>query len=145
LLIGIGLDQARIDREAFATHKAGRNARLDDPLEQPAKNIPFTKTFVPGARECRMIRDRILDTEPAEPTIGKVHLNFTADQPLRTDRKDISHDQHPDHQFRIDRWTTHERIVRCKFLAKPGQIESRIDLPHQMIFRNRVAQVKLVE
>jgi hypothetical protein len=47
------------------------------------------------------------------------------------DRKDIPHDQHPDHQFRIDRWTTHQRIMRCKFAAKPGKIESSVDLPHQ--------------
>src|SRR4029453_15698828 len=53
--------------------------------------------------------------------------------------------QHPDHQLRIDRRTTHRRIMRCKFAPKPGQIESSIDLPHQMIFGNRVAEMKLVE
>jgi hypothetical protein len=31
-----------------------------------------------------MIRDGILDTEPAEPAIGEVHLDFAADQALRT-------------------------------------------------------------
>src|SRR6266480_2859673 len=72
-------------------------------------------------------------------------LHFTTDQPFRTNRKDISHDQHPDHQLRIDRWTTHQRIMRCKFAAKPGQIESSVDLPHQMIFGDRVAKMKLVE
>ena len=41
--------------------------------------------------------------------------------------------------------TTHRRIVRCWFIAKPGQIESNIDLPHQVILRNRVAKTKLVE
>ena len=92
-----------------------------------------------------MIRDSILDTELAEPAIGEVHLHFTADQSLRADRKDIPHDQHPDHQFRIDRRATHGRIMRCKFAAKPGQIESSVDLPHQMIFGNRVAKMKLVE
>jgi hypothetical protein len=35
--------------------------------------------------------------------------------------------------------------MRCKFVVKPGQIESRIDLPHQMIFGDRVARTKLVE
>ena len=35
--------------------------------------------------------------------------------------------------------------MRCQFAAKPGQIESSIDLPHQMIFRYRVAKMKLVE
>src|SRR5712664_4417098 len=92
-----------------------------------------------------MIRDSILDTQLAEPTIGEVHLHFTADQPLRADRKHISHDQHPDHQLWIDGRATHRRIMRCKFAAKPGQIESSIDLPYQMIFRNRVAKTKLVE
>ena len=36
-------------------------------------------------------------------------------------------------------------IVRCKFAAKPGKIESSIDLPHQVILRHRVAKLKLVE
>jgi hypothetical protein len=31
--------------------------------------------------------------------------------------------------------------MRCKFVAKPGQIESSIDLPHQVIFGNRVAKM----
>src|SRR5260370_16499616 len=35
--------------------------------------------------------------------------------------------------------------MRWKFGAKPGKIESSIDLPHQMIFGNRVAEMKLVE
>src|SRR5207244_10195937 len=53
--------------------------------------------------------------------------------------------QHPDHQFWIDRRAAHRRIVRCKFAAKPGQIESRIDLPHQVILRDSVVELKLVE
>src|SRR2546421_4703222 len=75
-----------------------------------------------------MIWDLILNAELAEPAIREVHLNFATDQPLRADRKDISHDQHPDHQFRIDRRPTHGRIMRCKFAAEPGKIESSIDI-----------------
>jgi 2-succinyl-5-enolpyruvyl-6-hydroxy-3-cyclohexene-1-carboxylate synthase len=113
LLIGIGRNQAPINGKAFATNQTGRDARLDDPLEHPTKNISLAEALVAGARKCRMIGDSVLNTELAEPAIGEVHLNFTTDQPLRTDRKDISHDQHPDHQFRIDRRTTHRRIMRC--------------------------------
>jgi hypothetical protein len=54
-----------------------------------------------------MIRNSVLDTELAEPTIGEVHLHFTADQSFRADRKDIPYDQHPDHQLRIDRRAAH--------------------------------------
>ena len=92
-----------------------------------------------------MIRDSILDAELAEPAIGEVHLHFTADQPLGADRKHIPYDQHPDHQFRINRGPAHRRIVRRKFAAEPGQIERRVDLPHQMIFGDRIAKLKLVE
>ena len=144
-MLASACNQARIDGKAFATNQTGRNARLDDPFEHAAENISLAEALVAGARERRMIRDSVLDTELAEPAIGEVHLHFTADQPLRADRKDIPHDQHPDHQFRIDRRATHGRIMRCKFAAKPGQIESSIDLPHQMIFGNRVAKMKLVE
>src|SRR6266513_2615282 len=92
-----------------------------------------------------MIWDSVLNAELAEPAIREVHLNFATDQPLRADREDISHDQHPDHQFRIDRRPTYGRIMRCKFAAEPGKIESSIDLPYQMIFRDCVIELKLVE
>ena len=35
--------------------------------------------------------------------------------------------------------------MRRKLAAKPRQIESSVDLPYQMILRNRVAKTKLVE
>jgi len=35
--------------------------------------------------------------------------------------------------------------VGCKFAAKPGQIESGIDLSRQVIFGNGMAEMKLVE
>src|SRR5271169_5821706 len=92
-----------------------------------------------------MIRDRVLDAEPAEPAIGEVHLHFTADQPLRPDRKHIPHDQHPDHQLRIDRRATYGRVVRCKFAAKPEKLESSVDLPDEVIVRHRIFKVELVE
>src|SRR5215212_294375 len=92
-----------------------------------------------------MIWDSVLNAELAEPAIREVHLNFATDQPLRADREDISHDQHPDHQFRIDRRPTRGRIMRRKFAAEPGKIESSIDLPYQMIFRDCVIELKLVE
>jgi len=53
-----------------------------------------------------MIRKSILDTELAEPATGEVQLHFTTDQSFRADRQDITYDQHPDHQFRIDRRAT---------------------------------------
>jgi hypothetical protein len=42
------------------------------------------------------------------------------DKSTAPDRKDIPHDEHPDHQPRINRRTIRGRIMRCKFAAKPG-------------------------
>jgi hypothetical protein len=101
-------------------NQTGCDAGLDNLFEHAAKNLSLTEAFVAGARKRRMIRDSVLDAKLAEPAIGEVHLNFTADQPFRADRKDIPHDQHPDHQLRIDRRATHRRIMRCKLAAKSG-------------------------
>src|ERR1700745_1842074 len=35
--------------------------------------------------------------------------------------------------------------MRGNFVAKPGKIESGVDLPYQMSFGNRLAKMKLVE
>jgi hypothetical protein len=37
-----------------------------------------------------MIRDRVLDTEFAEPPIGEVHLHFTTDQSLRSELPELT-------------------------------------------------------
>src|SRR3982074_688406 len=134
LLVGVCLDQARIDCKAFTANKTSRNAPLDNTLEHATEYFSLAESLVAGARKCRMIRDSILDTELAEPTIGEVHLHFTTDQPLRTDRKDISHDKHPDHQLRINRRTTHGRIMRCKFAAKvrAGREQHRSSAPDDL-------------
>jgi hypothetical protein len=53
LLVGIGRNEARINCKAFTTKQIGRNARLDDPLEDATKNISLAKTLVAGTRACR--------------------------------------------------------------------------------------------
>src|SRR4051794_6275413 len=63
LLVGISLDQARIDCEAIAANQTGRNARLHNPLEHVAKYISLAEALVARARARRMIRDRVLDPE----------------------------------------------------------------------------------
>src|SRR6478752_3420141 len=92
-------------------------------------------------------RPQCTPRRPVRTSGGKhrLHLHFTTDQSFRADRKDITYDQHPDHQFRINRRATHGRIMGCKFAAEPGQIESSVDLPHHVIFGNGIAKTKLVE
>ena len=49
MLVGIGLDEARIDRKALTTDEAGSDRRPDDTLEHTAENIAVAKALVARA------------------------------------------------------------------------------------------------
>src|ERR1700686_3662662 len=98
MLVGVSLDQARINSKAFTTNEVGRDTGLDDALEEPAKDTTVAEPFVARSRKCRMIRDLMFYAELAKPAIGKVHLHLATQPPLGTQAKDIADDQHPDHQ-----------------------------------------------
>src|SRR5262245_8757257 len=90
----------------------------------------------------RVIRDLVFNREPTKPAIGKVHSHSTAQRPLRSDRKHVADDEHPDHQHWIDRWPTEPRIIRCQLGMHPTQIKNRSDLTDRMIVRHRLLETK---
>lgn len=49
LPVGVGLDQARIDGEAFAPDQAGSQARFNDALEDSAEEAALTEPLITGA------------------------------------------------------------------------------------------------
>src|SRR4029077_19351115 len=51
LLIGVGLDQARIDGKTFAPNQTSHEACFDDPLEHATKNISLAEALIAGTRE----------------------------------------------------------------------------------------------
>ena len=66
LLVGVGHDQAGIDREPLAADQASRDACLHHTLEHVPEDIAVPEALVPGARERRMARDLVLDAQAAE-------------------------------------------------------------------------------
>src|SRR5262247_2610537 len=92
-----------------------------------------------------MIRDLVLDAQTTEPAVRQVDLNLPAEQPLRTDGKNVADDEHPDHQHRVNRRAAARRVVRCKFSTHPGQIEHGGDLAHKVIAWYHLVEPKLVE
>ena len=102
-LVGVGCDQARIDRETDAADEMSFDAGSNDALEHLAENVVLAEALVAGAREGGVIGNLVFDTETAEPTVGKVELNFAAERAFRANGKDITDDKHPEHEFRIDR------------------------------------------
>src|SRR5580704_5875213 len=92
-----------------------------------------------------MVGYPILDAELAKPPIGQIDLHLGAQPPLRADRKHVAHNQHPDHQHRIDRGPTGVRIVRRKLLVHPIKIEHASDLPDQMIGRYHLVEIERIK
>src|SRR6202789_3338371 len=145
LLVYISLDQARIDRDRFAPNQPDRNAHRNDSLKDPTQGVTLPEAFVPRTTEYRVIGDPVLNAELAEPPVGQVDLDFSAQPALRAERKHIANDQHPDHQHRINRGPTRVRVIRRQFFVHPTQIEKTVDLPHQMIGRNHLVEIKQIE
>ena len=100
---------------------------------------------MPGTAEYRMVRDLVLDVQAAEPPIRKVHLHLGAEPALRAEREHVADNQHPDHQLRIDRGPAGVGVIRLQLLVHPAEVENAVDPAHQMISRNHIVEMKLVE
>ena len=102
-LVDVRLDQAGVDRERLAADQTDRNAGGHHALEHASEHLALAEALVPGAREDRVVRDLVLDTQTTEPAVRQIDLNLGTDPSLRPDRKHVADEQHSDHQFRIDR------------------------------------------
>ena len=92
-----------------------------------------------------MIGNRAVQIEPTKPAIGEVEMHFLAETPLRTDAHAIADDQHPDHQFRIDRRPTHRAVERLQILADAVKIDEPINRTQQVIFRHMILNAEAVK
>ena len=100
---------------------------------------------MPGAAEHRMVGYPILNAELAKPTVCQIDLHLRAQPPFRAYRKHVSHNQHPDHQHRIDRRPACVRVAGRKLLVHPIKIGNAVDLPDQMIRRHPLVEIERVE
>src|SRR5215470_8445356 len=92
-----------------------------------------------------MIGNLVLDAELAKPPVGQIDLHLGAEPPLRAEREHVAHNQHPDHQHRIDRGTARVRVVGRKLLVHPTKIENAVDLAHQMIGWHHLVEIKRIK
>ena len=66
-----------------------------------------------------MTRNLLLHAELTELALGEVHLQLATQQPFGTQAKDIADDQHPDHQYPINRRPAEGWMVRPEFCVDP--------------------------
>lgn len=72
-------------------------------------------------------------------------MHLLAQATLRTNAEAIADDQHPDHQFRINRGTTNLAVERLQVPAQAGQVNEAVDRAQQMIGRNVTLDAELIE
>ncbi len=72
---------------------------------------------MPIDRECRVVRYGVVQIEAAKPAVSEMQLDLLAQSPLEADAVAVAHDQHPNHQLRVDRGPTNVAIERHELLA----------------------------
>src|SRR5215470_1586124 len=144
-LIDVRPDQAGVDRERLAANQAGCDAGGHHALEHVPQHLALAEALVPGAGEHGVVGNRVFDAETTQPAIRQIDPNLRTDPPLRPDRKHIADQQHPDHQFWIDRGASAFAVERRKLLVDPAKIEHCIDPSHQMIGWNHIIEMEFVE
>jgi hypothetical protein len=91
------------------------------------------------------------DREPCHPdrvgrTTGtQVEVNLFAKPALGSNAHAVAHDQHPDHQCRVDRGSPRPTVEGLQSLTKAVEVEVSIDAPQQMIGRDMVIEAKVVK
>lgn len=127
LLVGIGCNQAGIDRKSFRAHQSLRKAALHHYLEHMSQDIALPEPAMAVLGEAGMIRNLAVQPEAAEPAIGEVEVDLFTQSPLGADTHGIADDEHPHHQFGINRRATCGAIERLQLRSNAVQFEMAVN------------------
>jgi hypothetical protein len=92
-----------------------------------------------------VIGDCVFQAKATEPAVGKVEMYLFAQTSFGANAEAVAHNQHADHELRIDRRPTGVAVVRCEVLAKSIELELAINTAQQVRARNMVIKVEGVE
>ncbi|MGY2990018.1 hypothetical protein ACVWZM_006928 [Bradyrhizobium sp. USDA 4501] len=145
LPIGIGLDQARINCKSFTADQSLLDAAAQDALEHVTEEVALPEAAMPVLGECRVIRHRPIQTEPAEPPIGQIEVDLIAQPPLRSDAEAVTDQEHPDHQLGIDRTSADAAVERRQLLPDPFKVDKPVDRPEQVVGEDMPFERELIE
>jgi hypothetical protein len=110
-----------------------------------AKSLALTKATVPVFGERRVIRHRVYQSQPAEPAVGQIEMDFLTQTPLGTDPEAVADHQHANHQFRINRRPSDGAVERFHVLPEATQIKELIDSAKKMAFWNVILKAEGIE
>src|SRR6266567_5153686 len=109
-----------------------------------ARATSRASSAVPIDRECRVVRYGVVQIEAAKPTVSEMQFDLPAQSPLEADAIAVAHDQHPNHEFRVDRGPTNVAIEWRELLAhaRKQSRHDRIDPTQEMVRRNALLEVE---
>ena len=144
---GIGFYDTGIDRKPFALDQPGIHARPGYCFEQLPQDIAVTEAAVAIDREGRVVGHFVLEIETAEPAIGEMKLDLLAQLALIPDAVAVADNQHPQHQFGINRGPADLTIESLQLATELGQYarHDRIDPAQQMVFGDQFIEVERVK
>ncbi len=101
--ICIGFNETRVYRETFASHQPFIHTTLNHRLEHEPQQLTVAKSAMAILRKRRVLGHPVFQTQSAEPPIDQIKMNLFAQPSLRADTKTVPHQQHSNHQLRVDR------------------------------------------
>jgi hypothetical protein len=72
-------------------------------------------------------------------------VDLLTEPPLRTNAKAIANQQHPDHEFGIDRWPPNVAVEPGELAPEITQLDETVYRANQMIGRNVLFQRELIK
>ena len=72
-------------------------------------------------------------------------MDLLAQPPLGADAEAVAHDQHPDHQFGIDRGPAHRAVEGPQLCADAPQINEPVDAAEQVIRWHMILEAEIIE
>src|SRR6478609_5555328 len=119
----------RPSRRQRSTTASNRRRRMSLSLKRPG----------------RVIRHLAVQTEPTEPAIREIEMDFLTEPPFGTDAHAVADDQHPQHQVGIDRGPADSAVERPQLCTDALQINKPVDAAKQMIPWHIIIEAEIIE
>src|SRR5271156_3986938 len=126
--MGVGDDDAGVDREGLAAHDPFLHAARNRGLEQLSQKIALAEAAVAVLGKRRMIGDVAVEPQSTEPAIGQIEVDLLAQPPLRAYAEAVADDQHAHRQLGIDRRATRLAVVWLQMRPDLRKVDEPVDL-----------------
>jgi hypothetical protein len=99
---------------------------------------------MPVARESGVVRHPAVEPEVTKPAIGQIEMDLLAQPPFGPDAHAVANNQHPHHQFGINRGPADAAVERLQLRAYLLEIEKPVDASEQVIIGDVVIEAEIV-